>query len=281
MKPRAGLRIFSNAERGVFTQDELNTATSFVEEMEPTDTAYDIIRRLSDKVHADPYWGPRIKVTVSPIPGTNQVREWTFHCTVQPDANQRFPFKYATIVTTNALGKMLGFDFRPLQYVLPVQTPQDLIQDRMRRLNLLKYGRTIPPIDIFSPPIILLYSNLVEPSAVGDVMAPIMEIIPTASLSRADVVGNAATNTQKMYRPKMLQFRNIQANEIRELEFDMRTPTGRRVSVNSETQRPSESTGGTIIELKLRPKKPSMSSAEGDRNPYRGDWQRDRIAQIM
>jgi len=81
------------------------------------------------------------------------------------------------------LAQICGHGFRPVNMLAAVRVGDE----QFRRTNIpvmRPIQRLIPPSEFFTPPIALLYCNLLETSPVGNAMAPIMEIIPTSQMNK-------------------------------------------------------------------------------------------------
>jgi len=262
------MSVVTTSQKAAISNEERNEIGKFTIFVDATDTIRTVYQKMKHAIAQDENWKDNITMSLK-VDGED-IDQWLLFL---EGSESR---KYGIVFLSPQLAQICGHGFRAVNMLAAVRVGDE----RFRRTNILAMRpirRLVPPSEFFAPPIALLYCNLLETSPVGNVMAPIMEIIPTSTLSANN--SNAA-NEQKMYRPKILQFRDIQATEVREIEFDIRSPTGRAVkwtNVDVETLR---STGGTIIELKLRAKTTIVQRPDGTINFRRGDWQRDRVAQL-
>jgi len=263
------MTVVITAEKGLITAKDREEMTTFAISINKTDTIRKVYQKMQDAIEENELWAGRIHMTLKTT--KDEVEGWLLFL----DGYESRP--YGAVFLSPRLAQICGHGFKLHKMFVAVRTDDN---QRLKRTNMLaqkRIRRLFPPSEYFAPPIALLYCNLLETSPVGNTMAPIMEIIPVSSLSTDD---SDIANEQKMYRPKILQFRTIQASEVREIEFDIRSPTGREVQWTAVDVGTLRSTGGTIIELKLRAKTSMVQKPDGTVNFKRGDWQRDRVAQL-
>jgi hypothetical protein len=248
------------------TDAEIAAGTDFTVRMKAGDSAYEVIRELEALISNHNTWGPALDQKI-----TNQRNTLQWMIKTRPGAGH-----YVQVEFNSNLARLLGYRYAKIKHHLAIKAPGTL--ERTRYKNFIGRTRELLPVDdLLHPPIGLLYTNIVERSPVGSEMAPILEIIPISALTRE----RDRARAQEMYKPESLQFRNPDRSEVSEIRFQLCQPNGAPIDFKSVSQRALETTGGAMVEIKMRPRRQIRRPADDTPNKWRGDWQRDRINQLL
>jgi len=175
---------------------------------------------------------------------------------------------YILIIMNSTLSSLLGQGY---SHATTTLKPHDPLS-RNRGKNLIGKDKIISVSEFFLPPIAFMYCNVLQPSPVGDTVAPLLEIIPITKFYR----NSNRANRLKMFEPKRLQFRKCQETEVSELHFQLLRADGKPIHIPQVRDNLIKQNGGTLLELKIQPQKSYEVSNTNKLNKFRFDWMRDQ-----
>lgn len=239
-------------------------AVTYEYSIKKTDTFKDICEAFETLLANDPQWNEKVIFGRRKV-GPDGEAVWIAWAVSERNSHLMIRFN-------PLLSALLGRGYKQTTTIVKTTKPQDIVQKkRIDRINLAI--KDYNPQDLTTAPLGMLYCNIVKPTPVGDTLSNLLDMIPMSAFEEE----GARQMKQKMYKPKRLNYREINSHEFNEIQFKLCRPDGQEFSLIAIDPQTMVDTLGAVVELRFRPKPQYPPPDETGEPILRKNWQRDRM----